>query len=152
MDTIGAMVEENDLGFLASLSLFTGLPPWDLRSLYKLCYRRRHPAGSTILRQGELGAELYMIRSGEVAVRLRGDESDEIELCRLGEGALFGEMALFDSYPRSATVVAVGDVVSYSLSQAAFADFADENPAVLWQVCRVLCHRLRDTNSMLTKR
>src|SRR4051812_6923052 len=115
-----------------------------------MCHSERHAAGGVILRQGDASADLYIVRSGEVSVRIRRD-GEERELVRLGSGSVFGEMALFDGYPRSATVVALGEVVTYCIRQAEFTEFAEKQSSVLFQMCKAFSHRLRDTNSLLTK-
>jgi CRP-like cAMP-binding protein len=140
----------DDKAFLNSLPLFAGIPSVDLEAIHRLCRSNRHTAGATILRQGENGSDLYIIRDGQVAVKIVKDGADR-ELVRLGQGSVFGEMALFDGYPRSATVVAVTDVTSFCITQADFNRFAQERSSVLFQMCKVFSHRLRDTNSMLTK-
>lgn len=141
----------DDLAFLNSLPLFAGIPSGDLQAIHRMCRGDRHAAGTTLLRQGDLGADLYIIREGEVAVRINKD-GEERELVRLGSGSIFGEMALFDGYPRSATVVAISDVTTYCIAQAEFNRFAQEQSSILFQMCKVFSHRLRDTNSMLNKR
>src|SRR5471032_401577 len=87
----------DDLTFLNSLPLFTGIPASDLESIHRMCRQQRYKPGAVILRQGDAGADLYIVREGEVAVRLRtgGEERD---LVRLGAGSMFGEMSLFDGY------------------------------------------------------
>ena len=140
----------DDLAFLNSLPLFTGIPDSDLDAIHRMCRPGWHAAGSVILRQDDPSADLYIIREGEVAVRLSSNGAEH-ELVRLGPGAVFGEMALFDGYPRSATVVAVSDVLSFCITRADFAGFAEKRSSVLFQMCKVFSHRLRDTNSLLTK-
>jgi CRP-like cAMP-binding protein len=140
----------DDLAFLNSLPLFTGIPHGDLDAIHRMCRPGWHAAGSLILRQDDPSADLYIIREGEVAVRLRRNGSEQ-ELVRLGPGAIFGEMALFDGYPRSANVLALTEVLSFCITCADFSSFAEKRSSVLFQMCKVFSHRLRDTNSLLTK-
>src|ERR1700688_2764728 len=62
LDDITPGPDYEDRGFLRSLSLFAELGTAELETLRILCHRRRHAAGSVILRQGQLGTDLYMIR------------------------------------------------------------------------------------------
>lgn len=140
----------DDLAFLNSLPLFSGIPNVDLTAIHRMCRPAWHEAGKIILHQDDPGADLYIIREGEVAVRLTRN-GGERELVRLGAGSVFGEMALFDGYPRSASIVAVGEVLTYCITRADFANFAEKRSSVLFQMCKVFSHRLRDTNSMLTR-
>ena len=140
----------DDLAFLNSLPLFNGIPSADLNAIQRMCRPGWHAAGSVILRQEDASADLYIIREGEVAVRLSRNGSEH-ELVRLGPGSVFGEMALFDGYPRSASVVALSEVLSFCITRADFSSFAERRSSVLFQMCKVFSHRLRDTNSLLTK-
>jgi CRP-like cAMP-binding protein len=140
----------DDLAFLNSLALFSGIPAADLGAIHRMCRPGWHAPGTVILRQDDPSADLYIIREGEVAVRLRRD-GGEREVVRLGPGSVFGEMALFDGYPRSASVLAVTEVLSFCITRADFASFAERRSSVLFQMCKVFSHRLRDTNSLLTR-
>lgn len=141
----------DDHAFLSTLAVFNGLSPEDLGSLERIIQKNNFRAGKVIFRQGEEGTDLFIIREGNISVWLReGDKTKE--LVRLREGSFFGEMSLFDEYPRSATVLALSDVLVYQIGGDAFRDFALERPQVLFQFCKVFSHRLRDTNSLLTKR
>ena len=114
----------DDLAFLNSLPLFSGIPAADLGAIHRMCRPGWHGPGSMILRQGDPSADLYIIREGEVAVRVQ-QNGGECELVRLGPGSVFGEMALFDGYPRSASVVALTEVLSFCITRADFAGFAE---------------------------
>ncbi len=141
----------DDNTFLGSLAVFQGLAGEDLEGLQRIIERMQYRAGKVIFRQGEEGNDLFVIRDGHVSVWLReGDKTKE--LVRLREGSFFGEMSLFDEYPRSATVLALSDVLAYRIGGEAFRAFSLQHPRVLFQVCKVFSHRLRDTNSLLTKR
>ena len=140
----------DDLGFLSSLPVFAGIPGSDLNAIHRMCRPGWHAAGKVILKQDDPSADLYIIREGDVAVRLRRD-GREREVVRLGAGSMFGEMALFDGYPRSASVVALTEVLTFCITRSDFTAFAERRSSVLFQMCKVFSHRLRDTNSLLTK-
>lgn len=83
--------------------------------------REKFRAGSTIIRQGDVGDKFYLIRLGSCDV-LREEEGTSKMLATLGSGTFFGETALLTGHPRNATVVARTDVLLYSLGKQQFRD------------------------------
>lgn len=99
---------------------------------------RTFKAGDVIFREGEPAHELFLIRSGTVAIR-----TENHLIAELGENELFGEMALIDKSPRSATAVAATDVTLIPVSEKQFLFLVSETPFFALSVMRVLVHRLR---------
>lgn len=97
-----------DMAELARLPLFQGLPGQDLTAILTLGELRTFPPGDIILRQGELGAEMYILLTGQVEVdrRLGGHGPRFLRLV-LEAGEFFGEMGLLEAKARTATVVAI---------------------------------------------
>lgn len=93
---------------LSPLPLFSSLEKEGLRALIECFEMFTVPAGKEVIREGEEGAEAYIVARGELEVRRHGtaDEGDDVTLARLTNGALFGEMALLSRAPRAASVVA----------------------------------------------
>jgi CRP-like cAMP-binding protein len=103
-DLSGAQFPEK----LPPIPLFSELSANAFASILQRLQLRRVPAGSVVVAEGDPGASFFVVASGEVRVtKQKGDAA--IELARLHEGAIFGEMALVSSAPRSATVTAVKD-------------------------------------------
>jgi CRP/FNR family cyclic AMP-dependent transcriptional regulator len=102
---------------------------------------RDYRAGETIFREGEPGLEFYVIRAGRVRI-LRGNRLLET----LGENEIFGEMALIDTSPRSATVVAETDVVVAPVTEKQYLFLVRHTPYFALKVMRVLAERLRVQN------
>ena len=102
---------------------------------------RDYRAGETIFREGEPGLEFYVIRAGRVRI-LRGNRLLET----LGENEIFGEMALIDTSPRSATVVAETDVVVAPVTEKQYLFLVRHTPYFALKVMRVLADRLRAQN------
>jgi CRP/FNR family cyclic AMP-dependent transcriptional regulator len=138
----------DDIAFLRSLPMFAALGQEELGSVLSSCRVVRCSAGETIIRQGDVGADLYVLRSGEVGVQI-GTKAGTREVTRLGSGALFGEMSLFDAYPRSATVVATADSTVYIMGKDAFRALASRYPEILFEMCRMFSTRLRNTNRVM---
>jgi CRP/FNR family cyclic AMP-dependent transcriptional regulator len=154
MDGSGATTlknEEADLTFFGGVTLFRALPLDDLRQIIALVTREPFAAGEIILLEGEATNDLLIVREGTVEVYI-SRQDQKIPITQLGATSYFGEMSVFDDYPRSANVVAVTDVVAYRLDRDHFREFLKANPAVLFQMCTVFSHRLRNTNSALAKR
>ena len=78
---------------LKGIAIFSGLPEEDLRALDGFMRDRSFPPGLAMFREGEAGDELFVVKRGLVAVTLRGEDAEDIEVSRVGAGAFFGEMA-----------------------------------------------------------
>lgn len=98
-------------------------------------------AGGTIFREGDEANELFVIKSGQVRVQIGNRTISE-----LGAESIFGEMALIDSEPRSATVTAITDVELVPVSEKQFLFLVSQTPYFALKVMRVLAQRLRATN------
>lgn len=103
-----------------------------------------YKAGDTIFKQGDSGNVFFVIKSGSVAVRA-GNRTLQV----LGEGEIFGEMALVDSEPRSASVLAETDCVVVPIGEKQFLFMTSEAPYFALSVMKVLVQRLRSANSTL---
>src|SRR5262252_6973533 len=91
---------------LAHIPLFCELSRRELRNLADAGIQRDYPAGTTIVEQGETGVGLYVLIKGRAQVEQHLPDGTDRQLSLLGGGDMFGEMALLDSSPRSASVVA----------------------------------------------
>jgi CRP-like cAMP-binding protein len=105
---------------------------------------RSFKAGEIIFKEGDPGLEFFVVKSGSVAIR-RGNRTLDV----LREGEIFGEMALIDSEPRSATVVADSDCVVVPVGEKQFLFMSSETPYFALSVMRVLVQRLRTSNKAL---
>jgi CRP/FNR family cyclic AMP-dependent transcriptional regulator len=98
-------------------------------------------AGSTIFREGDQANELFVIKSGQVRIQIGNRTVTE-----LAADNIFGEMALIDNEPRSATAVATTDVEVVPVSEKQFLFLVSQTPYFALKVMRVLAQRLRVTN------
>jgi putative ABC transport system ATP-binding protein len=122
--------------FLKHCDAFASLTPEELREVADKMTPERHPAGSVIIRQGDEGEKFYLIKQGQADVFI-GGESASHRVRTLRPGEFFGERALIDRKPRSATVKALTDVEVYALGQADFHAAVDSSPSFEEQVRRV---------------
>jgi len=105
---------------------------------------RDFKAGDVIFRQGDKAEELFVIQSGSVEIRLGSRLLDT-----LPERSIFGEMALIDGAPRSATAIAATDVKLVPVGEKQFLLMVGRTPYFALNVMRALARRLRLTNDAL---
>jgi CRP/FNR family cyclic AMP-dependent transcriptional regulator len=105
---------------------------------------RDYKAGDVIFKQGDAAQELFIIQSGEVEIRL-GNRVLET----LPQYSIFGEMALIDAAPRSATAVAASDVKLVPVTEKQFLFLVSNTPHFALNMMRVMARRLRATNRSL---
>jgi CRP-like cAMP-binding protein len=102
--------------------------------------------GETIIRQGEIGDSMFVIQAGKVEI-LREEEGKTVRLAELGAGEIFGEMALCEKAPRSATVRAVGEVRALTVDKRTFLRRVQEDPSLAFHVLQAMSARIRRLNA-----
>jgi CRP/FNR family transcriptional regulator, cyclic AMP receptor protein len=127
---------------LRNVSLFAGLDDGELESLADEFNERRFSAGDKIALEGEGGLMFFVVESGEAVVEVRGEE-----VGRLGPGAHFGEIALIDRRPRTATVTAESDLRTFGLPVFVFRPFVEARPQVAWKLLEAMADRLATAES-----
>ena len=132
------MARDEKLDLLHSIPLFDRLDRKHLKRLGMLTEEVDVPAGKVLIRQGELGDDLMVIVSGKVTV-----ERDGAKINTLGTGEFFGEIALIDRGPRTATVTADTPCRLLVINHRDFHALIDEFPEVAAEVLVTLAHRLR---------
>ena len=100
------------------------------------------PAGTTIIREGDVGHALYIIVDGRVRVH-----RDDQTIAVLGERDVFGELSVLDPKPRSASVEALEDTRLFALRGEHLEELMAADPPVLRGVVRFLCRRIRATTA-----
>jgi CRP/FNR family transcriptional regulator, cyclic AMP receptor protein len=129
---------------LATAPLFSELSRRDLKHLAAGAIIRNYKKGETIVKEGENAVAFYLIRAGTVdIIRGKGSKTQKV-LATLGPGEFFGEMALLDSYPRSASAVAKVVTECLVLSRWDFIAELRTNPHIAVQMLPVLSRRLRE--------
>lgn len=105
---------------------------------------REYKAGDVIFREGDPAEELFVVKTGSVEIRLGNRVLDTLR-----ERSIFGEMALIDHGPRSATAVAATDATLVPVGEKQFLFLVSRTPYFALNVMRVLVQRLRSSNTVI---
>jgi CRP/FNR family cyclic AMP-dependent transcriptional regulator len=119
------------------------LPPAELERLVPYFKLRTYRRGYPLFHQGDPGETFHVICEGRVKVLLPGEAGSDAIVAILGPGQEFGEMALLDGEPRSATIVALEDVKTLTLSRPDFLALLRRNPGVVEAVLAGLARTIR---------
>src|SRR5438552_1987023 len=115
-------------------------------ALARATTQRSYKAGQVVFNEGDEGATLFVVRQGVIKITVGTGHDDQLTLALLQPGQYFGEMALLDGEPRSATAEALEDASLVLLTHAAFAGCLVEFPEVAIALLKDLSGRLRGTN------
>jgi CRP-like cAMP-binding protein len=127
---------------MRDVPLFAGLLRSELDRIALVMNPRDVPAGDVVCVEGEPGSEFYLIAAGEAEIE-RGGQT----VAKLSVGDHFGELALLDRGPRSATVRAVTDLRLYVLRDESFAAVLNEVPALAQKLLAAMARRLREADA-----
>ena len=136
------MVADRKLELLAHVKMFSSLSKKELGFVAKASDVIRVPEGTEIVKEAEIGHEFYLILSGAAVVKRGGRK-----VAGLQAGDYFGEMALLDRGPRTATVVATEDSELLVLGQREFQSVLDQVPPVSHKLLVHMAERLRDADA-----
>jgi CRP-like cAMP-binding protein len=128
---------------LSKIWLFAPLSTRDLRKVRQSLDEITAEAGETLVEEGTTGHEFFLIVSGTALVKRKGRK-----IATLGPGQYFGELALLDRQPRSATVVAETDLVLLVLEQRHFLGLLDTLPSLSRKLLGVMAARLREADKL----
>lgn len=139
---------ETDLHtMLGQVPIFEGLSRRELSAVIRILHEREYQEEEIIFRESEPGMGMYIIQSGRVAII---SESGQLQLSELGDGAFFGDVALLDDAPRSATAVAKTPSKIFGFFQPDLFGLMARDPKlglkIVFRLARLLAERLRKTN------
>ncbi len=134
---------------LRKIPMFEHLASEDQEHLSGLLQLRRYSKGEVIFHEGDVGTALFIVRKGEVAIRLSSAEGREVILALLGRGDAFGELALLDGEPRSADAVSRDETELLKLNQEDFRRFLVERPQVAMALLAVLSRMVRRVTQLV---
>jgi uncharacterized membrane protein len=139
---------------LAQIPLFQGLADEDREALATRLAEKTFRAGDIVFSQGDVGSSMYVVQSGAVQIYLPSADKDAppVVLKDLRTGEYFGELALFDDKPRSASVRALVDTVLMELTREQLGEHLGRSARAAMTILSEMGQRLRETNAMLSQR
>ena len=136
--------------FIHKVPLFEELDDRSLTAIVNAVVEQSYAPGQEIVREGDTGVGAFIIRSGRCEVlQRRGGE--QVRLGELGPGDFFGEMALLDEFPRSATVRAIEPTTCLGLTRWHFRGILESHPQIALAILPVLTKRLRNAERQATE-
>jgi len=121
-----------------AIPLFSGLSQKELRAVVQLATEVDEPAGTTLIREGDQGEELFVLVSGAARVSRKGRSVGE-----LGPGDFFGELAMLTHAPRNATIVTTSDARLFIVSSRDFRRLIEGNSRMAVAMLSAVATRLR---------
>jgi CRP-like cAMP-binding protein len=141
-------MDEKEL--LRTVPIFSELTDEDIVSLARVAIRKHYAKDAVVFFENEEGDFFFMILDGRIKVTILGDDGREVILSLLGAGDFFGEMALLDNEPRSATAIAVEDSELLSLHRTDFQSVLSDKTSIAASLMRILSGRLRKANHQIS--
>ena len=135
-----------EIALLRSLPLFSPLGAPALEGLARGLAELQAPAGTVVVREGEPGDRFYVVAEGELDVSARGRE-----LRTIGRGDGFGEIALLENVPRTATVTALTDSRLYALDKPSFLASVSSHPRAAGEADRLVRERLPSKQATIAR-
>jgi CRP/FNR family transcriptional regulator, cyclic AMP receptor protein len=133
-----------------SVPIFSELKDEDIARLAEVAVRRRYPKDTVVFFEKDEADTFFVIESGRIKVTILGDDGREIILSILSPGDFFGEIALLDDDPRSATAIAIEDTELLCLARADFQSVMEQNVSITLGLIKVLTARLRRANHQIS--
>ena len=141
-----ALADSHKEAALASHPLLRHLKPDELRRLAAAAQIVRHARGVTLFQKGDAGSSMLAVIRGRVKLCAYSADGREVVLNIVGQGGVFGEIAVLDGRPRSADAVTLEECDLLVLERAHLLPFLTGNPEALARLLAVLCQRLRQTS------
>ena len=130
---------------LGKIPLFAGCSQRELQIVARAVKEVHHPAGTVIAREGEPGIGLFVVTEGSATVSIGGSKKGKIK-----PGEFFGEIALLDGGPRTATVTADTDVKLLGLTEWVFRGLVQQHPSIAIKTLQAMAGRLRSATKAAT--
>lgn len=131
---------------LENSKLFDGLSPTDLELLVSSAELRKYSTDQVIFEEGDAGDGMYVVQNGMVQISAPISQGERKRLARLGVGDYFGEMAIIDNEPRSASATAEEDTLVYYLPRESVLKLLERSPLLAVRLVREFSHRMREFN------
>ncbi len=139
------------IALLGNVPIFSGLTAEDLAAVAAVSISRTFRAGEVVFREGDGGDTCYIVRSGLARAIRQHSDGRSITLSHFGAGDIFGELAMFDEEPRSATVDVIEDAEVVAIPGRDMQRLMGEYPEIAVKLNAALAQRLRATNERLAR-
>jgi CRP/FNR family cyclic AMP-dependent transcriptional regulator len=126
------------IDLLKKVPLFAGLDDKELREIAKSMRERRFTAGDTVTQEGAGGVGFFVVEEGEAEVNVSGTSKGSV-----GPGDYFGEIALINESPRTATLTARTDMVCYGMTPWDFRPLVESNSTIAWKLLTAMAEKMR---------
>ena len=140
---------------LKQVPIFSNLIPKELVEVEKIVHRRKYKKSEPVIRMGDPGLGMYIIVKGSVEIIEEDEKAGRRTLAKLTDGAFFGDLALLDESPRSASAIALEDSDIIGFFRPDFLDLLSRKPKlgikVLLALAKVIGERLRLADELLIK-
>jgi CRP-like cAMP-binding protein len=146
-----ATTSQDTVHLLGRVPVFAALGEHELARVAEVAVPRRFAAGEAILREGDESDTCYVVRSGHARAIREHSDGRSITLANFGPGDIFGELAMFDSERRSATVEALDPMEAIAILGADMRRLLRQHPDLAVKLVIALGRRLRETNERLAR-
>ena len=133
---------------LESIALFRSLQREDLQALRLIAQERRLAPNQEVFREGDPGDGVYFVKDGLVEISSLVGNGKRHVFSKLGDGEIFGEMAVLEQRPRSATATAVGEAEVYFIPRGEMLSLIERSPVLSFNLLQQISHRLREFNRL----
>jgi len=137
---------------LKEIEIFSGLSPSELAAIAGVTEERAYDKEKDVIKQNSAGETVFLIIDGKVSVIMEGENGNEESIDQMSSGSAFGEMALIDDDPRSATIRTMTPCRFLLLHKQEFKETAMEFPRIALQICSVLSRRIRHLHSLVQEK
>lgn len=123
---------------LRKVPLFTGLDDKELQEIANSMRERRFKAGDTVTQEGAGGVGFFIVEEGEASVTVGGETRGSVK-----SGDYFGEIALINESPRTATLTATTDMLCYGMTPWDFRPLVETNSTIAWKLLTAMAEKMR---------
>ena len=145
--------EDELLEILKKVPIFEDLSRSEHQKVAEILHRRTYAADEAIVREGEMGVGMYIVVSGQVQIVQNGQDGSLIQLASFGAGDFFGEQALLEDSPRTASAISVEPCTAVGFFRPDLMELIESNPRlglkIVMRLSRMISVRLRHTNRLL---
>ncbi len=144
------MDEAEKIAALQAVPLFSEIGRRDLERIARTAVERQFDAGHEIVTEGDRGVAMFVVVSGSVEATKKGPDGP-VHVADMGPSGYFGELALFENFPRNATITAKSEVNLLAITEWDFKAELRHEPALAFQMLKTTIRRLRDTTARLAE-